>query len=129
MGKKAGFDVECTKDGSVIDQSLERWDAFVFYTCGDLTKPDKYNNPPMTAAGKQRFLDAVAAGKGYVGFHSAADTFHSPGVRDATQKELDEGTKLVMAADEFFEIMAKLGLIAPDDFAVQFPVFLADVGD
>jgi uncharacterized protein len=31
----------------------------------------------MTPEGKQRLLDAVAAGKGFVGFHSAADTFHS----------------------------------------------------
>jgi len=89
LGKQAGFDVECTKDGSVFDQSLDKWDVFAFYTCGDLTQPDKYNNPPMTAAGKQRFLDAVAAGKGYVGFHSAADSFHSAGGRDETQRELD----------------------------------------
>ena len=33
----------------------------------------------MTPTGKQRLLDAVAAGKGFVGFHSGADTFHSRG--------------------------------------------------
>ena len=31
----------------------------------------------MTPEGKQRLLDAVGAGKGFIGFHSAADTFHS----------------------------------------------------
>ena len=31
----------------------------------------------MSAAGKQAFLDAIKNGKGYVGTHSASDTFHS----------------------------------------------------
>jgi uncharacterized protein len=31
----------------------------------------------MTSAGKQALLDAVAGGKGFIGSHSAADTFHT----------------------------------------------------
>jgi uncharacterized protein len=88
-GKAADIEVECSKDGSLFDGDLGKYDAFAFYTCGDLTKPDNYGNPPMTAEGKKRFLDAIAAGKGFVGFHSASDSFHSPGSRDAVQTELD----------------------------------------
>ena len=77
-GKDAGFDVECTKDGGVFDGDLDQYDAFAFYTTGVLTNPKSTDNtPPMTAAGKQKFLDAIAGGKGFVGFHSATDSFHS----------------------------------------------------
>jgi type 1 glutamine amidotransferase len=79
FGKRGGFDVECTKDGRVFDGDLDRYDAFAFYTCGNLLQPGLHNTPPMTPEGKKRLLDAIAAGKGFVGFHSAADTFHSQG--------------------------------------------------
>ena len=75
----------CTKDGSVFDGDLDQWDAFAFYTTGDLTKPDRRKDSPMSPQGKQRLLDAIAAGKGFIGFHSATDTFHSPGPRDENQ--------------------------------------------
>lgn len=94
-GREAGFDVECSKDGSVFDQDLGKYDVFAFYSCGDLTKPDNYGNPPMTQDGKKRFLDAIAAGKGYVGFHSAADSFHSRGARDEVQKVVDPYVAMV----------------------------------
>ncbi len=35
--------------------------------------------PPMTAAGKAALLAAVAGGKGFIGVHSATDTFHTAG--------------------------------------------------
>jgi len=89
MGARIGCEVECTKDGSVFDGTLEPYDAVAFYTCGDLTAPSNDNSPPMTAAGKQKLLDAVAAGKGFVGFHSAADSFHSKGPRNEIQAEVD----------------------------------------
>ena len=75
LGKKHGFEVVCTKDGRIFDEDLGKYDAFVFYTSGDLTK--KRINPPMSLEGKKRFLDAIAAGKGFVGFHSATDTFRT----------------------------------------------------
>lgn len=80
MGKRAGFEVIATKDGRVFDGDLSQYDAFAFYTCGNQCVPGKRpENKPMSPEGKKRLLEAVAAGKGYVGFHSAADTFHSPG--------------------------------------------------
>ena len=79
MGKRAGFEVVCTKDGRVFDSDLDQYDTIAFYTSGDLTKPNRNRTPPMTPRGKQRLLDWVAAGGGFVGFHSATDSFHSRG--------------------------------------------------
>ena len=80
MGKRAGFEVTCTKDGRVFDGDLDPYDCFAFYSCGNQCVPGKRpENKPMTPEGKKRLLDAVAAGKGFVGFHSGADTFHSRG--------------------------------------------------
>jgi type 1 glutamine amidotransferase len=79
-GQHAGFEVECTKDGRVFDGDLDQYDLIAFFTSGDLTKPDPHKDPPMTPAGKQKLLDAIAAGKGFVGFHSATDTFRSSGI-------------------------------------------------
>jgi len=89
LGKKSGFEVVCTKDGSVFDGDLDQWDAIAFYTTGDLTKPDKQNDRPMSPQGKQRLLDAIAAGKGFIGFHSSTDSFHSKGRSDENQAQPD----------------------------------------
>ena len=89
MGKRAGFEVECTKDGRVFDGNLDQYDVIAFYTSGDLTRPNKQNTPPMTPGGKKKLLEAIAGGKGFVGFHAAADTFHSKGPRNEIQTEVD----------------------------------------
>ena len=80
MGEKAGFEVECTKDGRVFDGDLDQYDCLALYTLGDLTRVNKRRTPSMTAEGRINFLHAIAAGKGFVGIHSAADTFYSEGV-------------------------------------------------
>lgn len=77
LGKKCGFDVECTKDGRVFDGNLDQYDAIAFFTSGDLCGPSKDGGPPMTLQGKQKLLDAISAGKGFVGFHACTDSFHS----------------------------------------------------
>lgn len=76
LGRQHGFEVTATKDGTVFDSDLAPYDAFFFYTTGDLTKPGTDKQPPMSREGKQRLLDAVAGGKGFLGSHCAADTFH-----------------------------------------------------
>jgi uncharacterized protein len=88
MGKWAGFDVECTQDGTIFDRDLEPYDAIAFYTSGDLIAPQG-TGTPMTPAGKQRLLEAVAAGKGFVAFHASTDSFHSKGPMDQVQAEVD----------------------------------------
>lgn len=78
LGPKHGIEVVRSKDGSLFTPKyLAQFDAFIFYTSGDLLAPGKDGNPPMTATGKQALLDAIRRGKGFVGVHSAADTFHT----------------------------------------------------
>ena len=80
LGARDNIEFTFSKDGSLFTPAyLAQFDAFLFYTSGDLTKPGTDGNPPMTPAGKEALLQAVAAGKGFIGTHSASDTFHSPG--------------------------------------------------
>ena len=72
-----------TKDGRLFTPAyLAQFDAFFFYTSGDLTTPGLDQNPPMTPEGKAALLAAIAGGKGFIGVHAASDTFHSPGNAD-----------------------------------------------
>ncbi|MGA2124765.1 MAG: ThuA domain-containing protein [Xanthobacteraceae bacterium] len=89
VGVRHGFRVLSTKDGRVFDDDLDRYDAFAFFTTGDLTEAGTDGAPPMSAQGKQALLDAIRNGKGFVGIHSASDTFHSPGDRYAIQRQPD----------------------------------------
>ena len=66
-----------TQDGGVFDGDLNQYDAFVFYTSGNLldekgSKNDKAK--PMSADGLRKMIAAVQAGKGFVGIHSGSDT-------------------------------------------------------
>jgi type 1 glutamine amidotransferase len=99
LGARNGFDVVCSKDGTIFTpENLAKFDVFAFYTTGDLTKDsDKYatkkgpdgkdvpdptrllhKEPGMPPGAKEAFLEAIRGGKGFVGFHAATDTFHSP---------------------------------------------------
>ena len=79
LGPKHGIDFTFSKDGSLFTpEYVNQFDAFFFYTTGNLTKANSGDkNPPMTEAGKAAFLDAIKAGKGFIGTHSASDTFHT----------------------------------------------------
>jgi type 1 glutamine amidotransferase len=78
LGPKHGIEFVFSKDGSRFSpEYLAQFDAIMFYTSGDLLSAGKDGNPPMSAAGKQALLDAVRNGKGFIGVHSAADTFHT----------------------------------------------------
>ena len=82
LGAANGFIVTHSKDGGVFTpEGIAKYDAFIFYTTGDLTTQGNDKNPPMSAEGKAAFLDAIAKGKGFVAMHAGADTFHSPGDR------------------------------------------------
>jgi len=89
LGKDHGFEVTATKDGTVFDSDLAPYDAFFFYTTGDLTKAGTDKQPPMSPKGKERLLAAVAGGKGFLASHCGADTFHSrgPGFEEQAQPD------------------------------------------
>jgi type 1 glutamine amidotransferase len=89
LGREHMFDVTATKDGRIFDDGLAEFDVIFFYTTGDLTKAGTDKTPPMSAEGKQRLLDAIASGKGFLGSHCAADTFHSDGPSRESQTEVD----------------------------------------
>jgi type 1 glutamine amidotransferase len=93
MGARHGFDVTCTKDGTVFSaDGVRPYDAFFFFTTGDLTEAGTDGQPPMSAAGKAALLDAVGAGKGFVGMHSASDTFHTlPDPADLSNRYVAHG--------------------------------------
>jgi type 1 glutamine amidotransferase len=75
---KQGYEVTCTKDASLFTtENIAKYDVFAFYTTGDLTKFSRNDGGKgMSPEQKQAMLDAVKAGKGVIGFHSATDTFH-----------------------------------------------------
>lgn len=78
LGAAHGWDFEFSKDGSKFSKDyLAQFDAVFFYTTGNLLEAGTDKQPPMTAAGKQALFDFVRAGKGFIGTHSASDTFHT----------------------------------------------------
>jgi type 1 glutamine amidotransferase len=78
LGKKNGFDVNCSKDGRVFDsKEFHSYAAALFFTTGDLTQSGTDANPSMSPAGKQTLLSAIEQGLGFVGCHAASDTFHT----------------------------------------------------
>lgn len=80
LGPKQGIDFTFSKDGSLFTpEYLAQFDAYFFYTSGDLTVAGQDKNPPMTAGGKAALLDAVRQGKGFIGTHAATDTFLTGG--------------------------------------------------
>jgi hypothetical protein len=90
LGPKHGIEFAFSKDGSrFTPEYLAGFDACVFYTTGDLTTLGTDKNPPMSPEGKQAVLDAIHQGKGFVGIHSATDTFHTPEPAGATQYQND----------------------------------------
>lgn len=78
LGTKHHWEFTLSKDGSVFTpEGLKRFDAVFFYTTGDLATPGTDQQPPMPSDGKKALLDFVASGKGFIGTHSASDTFHT----------------------------------------------------
>jgi uncharacterized protein len=62
------FEVAATEDVSVFTkENLRRFGAVMFFTTGEL---------PMGESQKQALLDFVRGGGGFVGVHSATDTFY-----------------------------------------------------
>jgi uncharacterized protein len=88
------FELTASKDGRIFD-SKELFDnaAVVFFTTGDLTTEGTDKNPPMSAQGKQGFLDAIREGRlGFVGVHAATDTFHTqPDPQDLSNRYVAHG--------------------------------------
>jgi len=70
LGRNSGaFEVIATEDLSEFSPAnLERYAAVMFYTTGEI---------PMSGAQKAALLDFVRSGRGFLGVHSATDTFYT----------------------------------------------------
>lgn len=90
LGKKHGFEVTASKDGTLFNEKgLEPFDAIVFYTTGDLEGPKgkmeaEGMSKPMPPDGKDALLKYVAGGKGFLGMHCASDTWDHHGDGEKT---------------------------------------------
>ena len=73
----------------MFDSDLSQYDAFFFFTTGNLTEGGTDATPPMSARGKEALLAAIRSGKGFIGVHSASDTFHSKGDPYETRQQPD----------------------------------------
>ncbi len=107
LGEKNNIEFVYSKDGSLFTpEYLAQFAGFVFYTTGDLTVPKSDARgdelPPMTPAGKAALLAAIAGGKGFIGLHSATDTFHTAGNNNhVPARWLDDGA----AADDYVKMI------------------------
>jgi type 1 glutamine amidotransferase len=70
LGRNSGaFEVTATEDTSEFStENLERYAAVMFYTTGEL---------PMSGGQKAALLNFVRSGRGFLGVHSATDTFYA----------------------------------------------------
>jgi type 1 glutamine amidotransferase len=107
LGAQNNIEFTFSKDGSLFTpEYLAQFDAYFFYTTGDLSvvksDPRGDDNPPMTPAGKAALLNAVANGKGFIGTHSATDSFHSFGRNGhVPERFLSDGDK----ADDYIKMI------------------------
>ena len=103
IGARNRWEFVLSKDGSLFTpEYLKQFDALFFYTTGNLCEPGTDKNPPMTEQGKQALLDYVASGKGFIGSHSASDTFHT---RNESKKGPDRYKNFGAAADPYVKML------------------------
>jgi uncharacterized protein len=120
LAGKNGWEVVETKDGGIFTpEKIAGFDCFFFYTTGVLTEPGTDKQPPMSSEGKAAFLEAIRKGKGFVGSHSAADTFHPTAPREDRFQAFGEKNDpyLLMIGGEFIrhgkQQKAKMTLVDP----------------
>ncbi len=79
---RGAFEVEATQDCAAISrENLARFEAVALYTTGEL---------PFAGGQKEALLDFVRGGGGFVGIHSAADTFYEwPGYGELVAGRFD----------------------------------------
>ena len=78
IAEENGLFVVPTKDAGLLHpKMLEAFDVVMFYTTGELDKPNQKDmSSAMNPANRQALLDWVKNGGAFVGSHTASDTFH-----------------------------------------------------
>jgi type 1 glutamine amidotransferase len=106
LGPKHGIEFTFSKDGGLFTkESLAKFDAFFFYTTLDLAATGGDNQPPMPPEGKAALLDAIKSGKGFIGTHSASDTFHTLENKGETQEPLSRYRNYGDKADPYIKML------------------------
>jgi uncharacterized protein len=107
LGPKQGIEFTFSKDGSLFTaEYLAQFDAYSFYTTGDLTTVGTDKFPAITVTGMAALFAAVKYGKGFIGIHSASDTFHSNPVEDGkTKAHLSRYQNYGAQADEYIKML------------------------
>lgn len=78
LGEARGWNFVFSKNGGDISaDGLRKFDAVLFYTSGNLNVAGTDGMRPVPPEGKSALLDFVAGGKGFVGVHSASDTWRT----------------------------------------------------
>jgi uncharacterized protein len=121
IGPKHHIEFVCSKDGSLFStEYLAQFDAIMFYATGDLTQVGNDGHPPMTSAGKEALLQAIAGGKGFIGVHAASNAFNGYGERDmGPNRYYQEGDK----ADPYIRMLG--GEFIKHDKEQEAPLILA----
>ena len=97
---KLGYEAVCTKDGAIFDGDLSQYAAFIFYTTGDLDKP-RMGKKALSAQGVKNFYAAIRGGVGFVGIHSATDTWRGNSGKFVNDKPEDYTQYCKMIGAEF----------------------------
>src|SRR5207245_4834684 len=126
LGINSGaFEVTATEDTSEFSsENLGRYAAVMFYTSGEL---------PMSDAQKTALLNFVRSGRGFLGVHSATDTFYTwpdyldliggyfnghPWHQAVTIEVVDPGDPLVAFLGNSLQIAVDIYQISDFDYSV-----------
>jgi type 1 glutamine amidotransferase len=108
LGSNSGlFEVTATEDTSEFSaENLERYAAVMFYTSGEL---------PMRDAQKTALLNFVRSGRGFLGVHSATDTFYA-WHQAVTIEVVDPRDPLVAFLGNSFQVKDEIYQISDFDY-------------
>ena len=124
LGSNSGvFEVTATEDTSEFStENLKRYAAVMFYTTGEL---------PMSGAQKTALFNFVRSGRGFLGVHSATDTFYTwpdyldlvggyfnghPWHQAVTIEVVDPGDPVVAFLGNFLQIEDEIYQISDFDY-------------
>jgi uncharacterized protein len=104
LARQIGCEVECTKDGRVLE-NLDRYAAIVSYTCGrpeDLMKPDSPDrSPPVSERGRKNLDAAVRGGKPFVAIHPGLWLLPEAGGADCVGHGSQQTAKIKVTSPRF----------------------------
>jgi hypothetical protein len=102
IATELGAELTSTKNAALIDPIILRdYDVLIFFTTGDLRQSGTDGEMPMGSDGLYNLLTWIRDGGGFIGVHSASDTFHraQPGGRSPFLEML--GAEFLQHGEQF----------------------------